>query len=96
MIFVENITHEEFLKRVEATPTVNPDKLDLMMLADAESANDNSAGISLDEMDRIRELQDYSGKISLRLPKTLHRDLVTNAKQEGISLNQFILYKLAK
>ncbi|WP_083842267.1 toxin-antitoxin system HicB family antitoxin [Desulfosporosinus youngiae] len=28
--------------------------------------------------------------------KTLHKELIENAKKEGISLNQFILYKLAK
>jgi len=39
---------------------------------------------------------EYSGKISLRVPRSLHRDLVENAKNEGISLNQFILYKLAQ
>jgi hypothetical protein len=35
-------------------------------------------------------------KISFRIPKSLHADLVNTAKDEGISLNQFILYKLAK
>jgi len=36
-----------------------------------------------------------NGKISLRLPRSLHRDLVKSAKDEGVSLNQFILYKLS-
>jgi len=39
---------------------------------------------------------EYNGKISLRVPRSLHRDLVEDAKSEGISLNQFILYKLAR
>ena len=34
--------------------------------------------------------QTYSGKFSLRLPKSLHRDLALIAKQEGISLNQYV------
>lgn len=37
-----------------------------------------------------------SGKFTLRLPKTLHHKLTLEAKQEGVSLNQYALYKLAK
>ena len=37
-----------------------------------------------------------SGKFTLRLPKTLHHRLTLEAKQEGVSLNQYALYKLAK
>ena len=37
-----------------------------------------------------------SGKFTLRLPKTLHRRLAFEAKQEGVSLNQYALYKLSK
>ena len=37
-----------------------------------------------------------SGKFTLRLPKTLHQRLALEAKQEGVSLNQYALYKLAK
>jgi len=37
-----------------------------------------------------------SGKFTVRLPKTLHQRLTHEAKQEGVSLNQYALYKLAK
>ena len=37
-----------------------------------------------------------SRKFTLRLPKTLHQRLVLEAKQEGVSLNQYALYKLAQ
>jgi antitoxin HicB len=47
-------------------------------------------------MDRLRAANEYSGRISVRIPKTLHRELVASAKDEGISLNQYVLYKLAK
>ncbi|WP_327204053.1 toxin-antitoxin system HicB family antitoxin [Paenibacillus tyrfis] len=39
---------------------------------------------------------DYSGSIRVRMPKTLHRDLATAAELEGVSLNQYMLYKLSK
>jgi antitoxin HicB len=38
----------------------------------------------------------FSGRITLRTPKSLHRDLVEQAEKEGISLNQYIVYLLSK
>jgi predicted RNase H-like HicB family nuclease len=37
----------------------------------------------------------YSGKFVLRLPKSLHASLAMKAEQEGVSLNQYALYKLS-
>ena len=42
----------------------------------------------------IRE-EEYSGKFLLRLPKSLHKNLAIEAEKEGVSLNQYALYKLA-
>ncbi len=36
----------------------------------------------------------YSGKFVVRLPKSLHCRLAMEAEREGVSLNQFALYKL--
>lgn len=38
----------------------------------------------------------FSGRITLRTPKSLHKDLVEQAEKEGISLNQYIVYLLSK
>lgn len=38
----------------------------------------------------------YSGKFVIRLPKTLHKRLAIEAEREGVSLNQYAVYKLAK
>lgn len=38
---------------------------------------------------------EYSGKLTLRMPRSLHRRLSQMAVVEGISLNQFILYLLS-
>lgn len=38
----------------------------------------------------------YSGQFKLRIPKSLHRQLSEYAKREGISMNQYCLYLLAK
>jgi len=37
----------------------------------------------------------YSGKFVLRIPKTLHKKLALAAEKEGVSLNQYALYKLS-
>lgn len=36
------------------------------------------------------------GRFTLRLPETLHQELETQAAQEGVSLNQFIVYALTR
>lgn len=40
--------------------------------------------------------QDYSGKFVVRIPKSLHQTLAIEAEKEGVSLNQYALYKLSK
>jgi len=37
-----------------------------------------------------------TGKFTLRLPKSLHHKLTTEAGKEGVSLNQYALYKLSQ
>lgn len=39
--------------------------------------------------------QNYSGKFVIRIPKSLHQRLAIEANNEGVSLNQLALYKLA-
>ncbi|MGE5591773.1 MAG: toxin-antitoxin system HicB family antitoxin [Bacillota bacterium] len=38
----------------------------------------------------------YSGRILLRTPRSLHKELVERARREGVSLNQFMIYQLSK
>lgn len=40
--------------------------------------------------------EEYSGKFVVRVPRSLHRELVEAADEEGVSLNQFINVVLAK
>ena len=39
---------------------------------------------------------EYSGKFVVRLPRSLHRQLVETAEQEGVSLNQLVNLALAQ
>ena len=40
--------------------------------------------------------QSYSSQFKLRIPKTLHKTLVEDSKKEGVSMNQYCVYLLAK
>lgn len=40
--------------------------------------------------------EEYSGKLNIRIPKSLHRVLAEKAKEERVSLNQYINYQLAR
>jgi antitoxin HicB len=51
--------------------------------------------IDLPKPSKWQEKKHFSGKFSLRLPRTLHGKLAERANAENISLNQEILYLLA-
>ena len=40
--------------------------------------------------------EDFSGKFLVRIPKSLHYRLSIEAEQEGVSLNQYAIYKLSR
>lgn len=44
----------------------------------------------------IQKINDYSGKLSLRIPKTIHRELTEVAQKEGVSTNALINSYIAK
>ncbi len=50
-------------------------------------------GIEIQEPD---SLEDYSGQFKLRIPRSLHKSLAEHSKREGISMNQYCVYLLAK
>jgi predicted HicB family RNase H-like nuclease len=40
--------------------------------------------------------KEYSGKFNVRIPKALHAELVVEASEQGVSLNQLVVTKLAR
>ena len=40
--------------------------------------------------------EEHSGRLLLRLPKSLHRQLAQSAKQDGVSVNQYLVLLLAQ
>ena len=86
------INIEARFAEINALEPETPTKEDLEAIAKAseESAED---AMSLEDYKLQRE---YSGRLLLRIPKELHKQLVEAAKENGVSLNQYALYKLAK
>lgn len=39
--------------------------------------------------------KEFSGRISIRIPKSLHKELSITAKRESVTLNQYIVYLLS-
>jgi antitoxin HicB len=48
------------------------------------------------EIPEPRAAEEYSGKFVVRVPRSLHRELVQGAVSEGVSLNQFINVVLSR
>jgi antitoxin HicB len=43
-----------------------------------------------------RSIEDYSGRFVVRIPKSLHQELVEMAEREGVSLNTLVNVALGK
>jgi hypothetical protein len=50
---------------------------------------------SLPEPPTGPQRREYSGKFNVRVPKSLHAALASEAEDEGVSLNQLVVAKLA-
>ncbi len=91
----KELTPEEIERRFAAINAKEPVELtpeEAASLAEAEAMDDGTT-VSLEEY----KAQHWpSGKVMLRIPRSLHRDLKEAAEAEGVSLNQYMLYKLAK
>ena len=90
------LTPEEIEKRFAEINAMEPEELtpeEAASLAEAEAMDDGTT-ITLEEFKK--NLEEYSGKLVLRIPRSLHKELKEKAEIEGVSLNQYMLYKLTK
>lgn len=90
------LTAAEIEKRFAEINSRTPEELtaeEAASLAAAEAINDETS-ISLDTLKQ--RLEEYSGKLVLRIPRSLHKSLKEQAEIEGVSLNQYMLYKLSR
>ena len=85
---------EEIRRRIaeiDARPPEKPTPEEAAAFAAAEE-EEPAETVTLEEYKARRE---YSGRLLLRIPKDLHRDLAEAAKANGVSLDQYAVYKLA-
>ena len=83
---------EDFLAKLATVPEEEPNEEDRADLKEAADINDGTA-LPLEE---VKSALDFSGKHNIRIPKSLHQKLSQDAKLDGVSLNQYIIYKLAR
>ncbi len=91
----KNLTAAEIEKRFAAINAREPENLsaeEAASLAAAEAMDDGTS-VSLETLKR--ELDGYSGRLVIRIPRSLHKLLKEEAEIEGVSLNQYMIYKLS-
>lgn len=84
---------EQKFAEINARPPEELTPSEAASLAEAEDMDDG-ATVSLEAFKK--ELEEYSGRLVLRIPRSLHRSLKEAAEIEGVSLNQYMLYKLSR
>ena len=68
-------------------------------IRNAEDAKREWIAAAMKEITEIPEpdtLEDYSGQFKIRMPRSLHRHLAQQAKREGVSMNQYCVYRLSQ
>ena len=68
----------------------------IKQLEDAKSAWLEAALEEGMEIPEPLQTEQYSGQFKLRMPKSLHKRLAEQAREEGISMNQYCVYKLSR
>ncbi|WP_294857359.1 toxin-antitoxin system HicB family antitoxin [uncultured Oscillibacter sp.] len=82
---------EELLVKLAGFKEVAPDETDVANIEEARAADDGT----LVPLEAVRSALDFSGRLNIRIPKSLHMKLSSEAKDDGVSLNQYIIYKLS-
>ena len=91
----KNLSVAEITQRFAAINTKEPEEMTAEESATlaAADAMDDGTNVSLETLKR--ELDGFSGRLVIRIPKSLHKLLKEEAEIEGVSLNQYMIYKLS-
>ena len=90
----QSLSPAELEQRFAEISAREPEELTAEEAAALAEAVDDGSSVSLDAFKA--ELEGYSGKLVLRIPRSLHKHLKEEAEIEGVSLNQYMLYKLSR
>lgn len=86
-------TVDERITYINSLPAEDPTPEELAAIEATESEG-YEAFTSLEDF--RKELDGCNGKLVLSIPQSLYRRLIMEAAEEGTSLNQYILNKLAQ
>jgi antitoxin HicB len=93
---IEYVAEYPALKGVIGIGTCDEEAIsDLKTNAEAHLQVMLEQGFMIPEPDLFDMENEYSGKLSLRISKSLHRRMVERSKNEGVSLNQFMVEGLS-
>lgn len=95
---VENDATPYFFAKIEELPGCHTDgRTQIEALQELEEIKRDYLEIKLEAGVEIPEPNDLpSGKLLLRLPKSLHKQILQDAQKESTSVNQLIVYRLAR
>ncbi|CAM3374658.1 MULTISPECIES: toxin-antitoxin system HicB family antitoxin [Saccharibacillus] len=95
---VENDAAPYFFAKIEELPGCHTDgRTQIEALQELEEIKRDYLEIKLEAGVEIPEPNDLpSGKLLLRLPKSLHKQILQDAQKESTSVNQLIVYRLAR
>lgn len=82
-----------------AIPIEDPDEIDLAMMSEIAENDDEQELVPAKEVSRrleeIRAERKKKGDLHVRIASSLHEEIVDDAMEEGISLNQYVATALA-
>lgn len=88
-------TTNNLLEKLNNLPAAEPEFAEIEAIREYEIEK-TSGTLELTSLSEVRDrVARANGRISLRVPKQLHVDLIEAAEDEGVSLNQYISYLLA-
>lgn len=92
----KDMSESEIAARFSQINALPPEELspeEEASLSAAQAVNDGTT-VSLEDFKA--ELEQYSGKLVLRIPRILHKMLKEQAEFQGVSLNQYLVFCLSE
>ena len=85
----------ELQNKLNQLPAIQPEADEVEAIHDYQ-AKKATGELELMSFEKTKErISKANGRISLRVPRQLHIDLIDAAEKQGVSLNQYISYVLA-
>lgn len=67
-----------------------------MMRAPEERYISNSTEQEEEQQTELSAEDDFNGNLNVKIPRSLHAQLNEEAQREGVSMDQYVIYKLTR